>query len=229
MTLLILNSKDYPKSEDFTVEYATPLKIKRVALQSFSLWVSWYNICKAYENNKLSFYDGSLWHDLTIPDGNYTLGELNDYMTTYFRNESPPIQFGVIFARQRFVIKLKEHYKLDLSKSKLHEILGFEPKVYEEVKQEAKYVANISRSVDDIHIHCDIIEGAYLNQFASEVIHSFTPAQEPGSLLSKDFDRPIFFKTKSNHVYRIRMRLTNQDGVPINLNNQRVLYRLLVE
>src|SRR5215813_13755474 len=229
MTLLILNSKGYERSEDFTVEFHKPLRFKKMALQFFSIWVSWNNISEKYNNNRFSFFDGNVWTDMTIPDGNYTLRELNDFMVKYFREDDPPIKFGVVFARQRFVIKLKEHYRLDLTKSKLHEVLGFEPMTFEDEEQEGRFVANISRSVDDIHIHCNVIEGAYLNEYTSEIIYSFTPSNPPGSLIAKEFDKPVFFHVKTSPVYRIRMRVTNQDGEPLELNQQKVLYRLAVE
>lgn len=43
--------------------------------------------------------------------------------------------------------------------------------MYEDVVQEAKHIANISRCVNDIYIHCDIVEGATLNKHLSEVLY----------------------------------------------------------
>lgn len=226
-SLLILDSKGFPKSEDFTVEFHRPLGLKRLALQSFSMWNSWNNV--GGDNNQFMYFDGVTWTTVTIPEGNYTFKELNDYLSIYFGVEDPPIKLDVRMARQRFVLKLAENYKVDFSPSKLHEILGFEPRVYDQPQTEAKFVANISKGIDNIHIHCDVIEGAQLGQHSSEILYSFTPRHPPGSQIAMEFERPIFFRVKKDYVSKIRMRVTDQNGNAINLNGQLVLYRLLVE
>lgn len=229
MSLLILNSKSYPKSEDFTVEFAEPLQFRRIALQSFSMWVSWNNISNGLGNNTLSYFDGKNWSEVVFHDGNYSLFELNDCLASHFGLEEPPIKFDAMVARQRFVIKLKKGYKVDLSKSELHQILGFEPKIFENKVQEGKFEANISRGIDRIQIRCDIVEGARLNVHSSEVLYDFVPSNPPSSLISKEFFKPFYFKVKSSHVPRIRMRITNQDGELIDLNNHEVTYVFQIE
>ncbi|GFS49844.1 uncharacterized protein TNCV_4344841 [Trichonephila clavipes] len=91
MVLLILDSKTAEKSEDFTIEYARPFSFKQIALQSFSMYVSWENI----KDEQFSYYDGSQWLNLSIPDGNYTIKGMNRYMVKFFGND-PPILFGII-------------------------------------------------------------------------------------------------------------------------------------
>lgn len=227
MSLLILNSNSTSASEDFTIDYKVPFKFKKIALQSFSMWVSWNNISEG--NNTFKFYDGSNWIVLTIPDGNYTIRELNQYMLKYFKDNDPPIQFGIIRPRQRVSIKLKENYEIDLRESEFHSLIGFESKIYKEREQEGKYIADISNGNDNIYIHCDIVEGAYINQYTSEVIYSFTNSKPPGSQISQTFDRPIFFNVKHDEIYRIRMRITNQRGELIKLNKQEVEYNFITE
>lgn len=132
------------------------------------------------------------------------------------------------------VLKWTKNYKLYLTKSKLHEILRFEPRVYENVAQEAEHVANITCGVDSIRIHCNIVEEASQNDHHSKALDSFKPSNRPGSPVLKAFEKPVFFPVKRDHVKRIRMQLTNQDVELTDLNGQRVLsvsggYRLLVE
>ncbi|GFU29721.1 uncharacterized protein TNCV_4503571 [Trichonephila clavipes] len=218
------DSKTAEKSEDFTIEYARPFSFKQIALQSFSMYVSWENI----KDEQFSYYDGSQWLNLSIPDGNYTIKGLNRYMVKFFGND-PPILFGIIEERQRTAIKLKDQYKIDLTKTKnLHKLLGFEPKVYAEPEQIGKYIADLSGGNDNIYIHCDIIEGAYINGFnSSDVIYSFTNSNRPGSQIIKSFDKPLFFPVRMDSVYRIRMRITNHRNELIPLNKQEVQYNFI--
>lgn len=226
MTYLILESGTANKSEDFTVEYSKPFHLKKLALQSFSLYISWHNITD--KNNKFSYYDGTKWTDFTIPLGRYSVRGLNRYLVKYF-GDDPPILFGIVEERQRIAIKLKDNYKIDLSKSELYKILGFEAKMYEDPEQEGKYIADIENGNDNIYIHCDVVEGANINQFSSEVIHTFTTSNRSGSQYSKHFDRPIYFPVKSDSIYRIRMRITNHRGELMNLHGQEVQYVLIGE
>ncbi|GFX51170.1 uncharacterized protein TNCV_2735211 [Trichonephila clavipes] len=188
------------------------------------MYVSWENI----KDEQFSYYDGSQWLNLSIPDGNYTIKGLNRYMVKFFGND-PPILFGIIEERQRTAIKLKDQYKIDLTKTKnLHKLLGFEPKVYAEPEQIGKYIADLSGGNDNIYIHCDIIEGAYINGFnSSDVIYSFTNSNRPGSQIIKSFDKPLFFPVRMDSVYRIRMRITNHRNELIPLNKQEVQYNFI--
>lgn len=226
MKYIILDSKNVDKSEDFTIEYSRPFHFTEIALQSFSMYISWNNITE--KNNKFSYFDGAKWEDFIIPNGHYSIRGLNRYMVKYFGNDSP-ILFGIIEERQRFSIKLEKNYKIDLSKSELYKILGFEPKIYEEEEQEGKFIADIANGNDNIYIHCDIVDGAYINQFQSQVIYSFTSSNPPGSLYAKEFDKLIFFPVKSDSINRIRMRITNHRGELIDLNKQEVQYKFIAK
>ncbi|KAF8769811.1 hypothetical protein HNY73_017420 [Argiope bruennichi] len=211
------DSKNAEKSEDFTIEYARPFNFKKIALQSFSMYVSWENI----KDEEITYYDGQQWSNLSIPDGNYTIKGLNRYMVSFF-GEDPPILFGIVEERQRTAINLKDQYKIDLTKCKtLHKLLGFEPKVYEDPEKIGKFIADLSGGNDNIYIHCDIAEGAYINgSHTSNVIFSFTNVNRPGSQIIKSFDRPLFFPVRMDSVNRIRMRITNHRGELIPLNKQ---------
>lgn len=232
MGLLILDSKDFEKSEDFTIECVPPIAVTSdslIALKSMSIWVSWNNIDKKYENNTFKYFDGSLWHEVTLDNGNYTLRELNNFLIKLLGDDDTPIKFKANFATQRFVIELNDNYMMDLRKGKLHEILGFEPELYDQKHQEGKFMANISRGIDDIHIHCDIITGALYNSRSSDILYSFTPSNPPGSLIKVDENHPLFLPVnRRDYIHRIRMYVTNQDNDLIDLNNMRVLYRLLI-
>ncbi|GFW64861.1 uncharacterized protein TNCV_3067181 [Trichonephila clavipes] len=91
------------------------------------------------------------------------------------------IQFGINFATSRIVLKLEPGYLVDFSQGELHKILGFEQRIYNQPEETARYLANISRGIDDIHIHCDIIHGTLYNDRTSDVLYSFTPSNPPGS------------------------------------------------
>ncbi|GBN44206.1 hypothetical protein AVEN_148428-1 [Araneus ventricosus] len=163
-----------------------------------------------------------------IVDENYTIEGLNRYMVKSF-GKDPPILFGIVEERQRTAIQLKDQYKIDLTNTNnLHKILGFEPKVNEEHEQIGKYIADLSNGNDNIYIHCDVAEGAYINGFnTSNVIYSFTNSNCPGSQIIKSFDKHLFFPVRKDSIYRIRMRITNHRNELDSLNNQEVQYNFI--
>jgi len=237
--MIKLKSKGYEKSEDFTVEYSEPLNIKQIALQSFSMEVSWFTISEKYNNNKFILDTGVHHLPITIPDGNYTVRGLNEYLIRLFKSfqghfgSEPLIKFGIVEARQRIAINLKKGWVLDLRNNEFHKILGFEKEIYgdldstEDLEIEGDYIANISNGNDNIYIHCNVVEGSLINEFNSEVIYSFTNKNPPGSLISKEFNNLIYFPVKTGSVSRIRMRITNQDGELIDLNKGAVEYNFI--
>src|SRR5215475_11504378 len=93
--LLVLESN----KNKFDVEYAdNPIPLlgkKEIGLKGASLWYSWYNINKDFNNNtfKYSADNGVTWTLLTIPEGNYDTKELNNYLEMFFTTDDPPIVF----------------------------------------------------------------------------------------------------------------------------------------
>ena len=240
-----LTLKGREKSENFTTEFSKPLKFTKIALQEFEMEVSWDNISENYNNNKFKYYNGSEWFDVIIPDGFYRLTRLNIRLKNiFFNNEyrhlnreekiriydeyQSPIQFGVIEEEDKFSIELKENYKIDLTEGNFHKVLGFEPKIYEDYEQIAKYTANLEYKSDDIYVHCDIIDGMQINDNRTDVIHTFVNVNLPSSKIVHKFDKPIFYKVKSNKpIQRITMRITDEDETLLNLKGTKVKYTFL--
>lgn len=229
MKLLLLDSKGADKSEDFTVEFRNPIPVKnaKIALESMSMWVSYHNIDDT--NNVIHYTYQNKDHHVKIDNGNYTIRDLNNFLQKNFNNDSP-ILFGIVLATTRILMKLKPGYAVDFTKSELYKILGFESKMYSDLEQTGKYIANISRGIDDIHIHCNIVDGALYNDNFSDILYSFTPHNPPGSLINVKEINPIYADVnRSDYIYRIRMYITDQDNNIINLNKQRVVYRLILD
>ena len=59
-----------------------------------------------------------------------------------FHEYKSPIQIGEIEEEDKFSIKLKENYKIDLTVGNFRRVLGFEAKTYENNEQIAEYTSN---------------------------------------------------------------------------------------
>ena len=116
--MIKLKSSGHEKSEDFTIEYSNPLKIKKVALQSFSMEVSWYNLSKKYNNNKFSIISDYGDMEIITSDGNYTVRGLNEYLIKLFKDHTVKlfkdlsVKFGIIEARREYLLSYQKVVKL---------------------------------------------------------------------------------------------------------------------
>ncbi|GFQ77328.1 uncharacterized protein TNCT_399691 [Trichonephila clavata] len=224
MRLLYLDSKNSEKSEDFKIEFRNPIPVKNatIALKSASIWVSWHNIDKTFNNHILTYKIGIETHPIPLDGGNYTVRDLNNTIQNTLKKGE--VKFGINFATSRNVFKLESGYSIDFSQGELHKILGFEQRKYDQPEETARYLANISRGIDDIHIHCNIIHGTLYNDRTSDVLYSFTPSNPPGSLIKIDEINPLFVSVnRSDYIHSIRMYITDQDDNIINLNKQSYL------
>ncbi|GFR17223.1 uncharacterized protein TNCT_317971 [Trichonephila clavata] len=202
-------------------------------------WVCYYNdpkydfveyfdpFDKTLNNHSLTYKIGIETHHIPLDDGNYTVRDLNNTIRNTLTKDE--FQFGINFDTSWIVLKLESGYSIDFSQSELHKILGFEQRIYDQPEETARYLANISRGIDDIHIHCDIIHAILYNDRTSDVLYSFTPSNPPGSLIKIDEINPLFVSVnRSDCIHSIRMYITDQDDNIINLNKQRVIYRLIL-
>ena len=87
MKTIILNSKNVVSgSNNSRYQYNFPtgavtFKSAKISLSSLSMFYSWFNITQAYNNNTYSYkwVDGTTVN-ITMPDGFYTVAELNQYL-----------------------------------------------------------------------------------------------------------------------------------------------------
>ena len=100
-----------------------------MALANLSIYYSWKNIKSEYSNNKFKIY-APTWNDtFDLPDGCYSIEDIQDYFKFIFKkheylNENPPIQIYSIKIKNRIVFKIKTGYKLQLLTLETMKLLG---------------------------------------------------------------------------------------------------------
>jgi hypothetical protein len=194
MSLIHIRSK----KNDFEISYSeNPINLSglkgEIALKTASLWYSWDNITEEYKNNEIKYKSGkkapqaelknneikkeddrneSEWKILKLPNGLYDENELNNYIQEYFGTfETPPFYFDVNYATNRFMLIIRDkYYEIDFSHGKIHELLGFDKKIYKEGINYATKIGNITKDIDQILIHCSLVSSSYQNNLKSDVI-----------------------------------------------------------
>ena len=92
---------------------------KNMALANLSIYYTWKNIKSEYNNNKFKI-SAPAWNDtFNLPDGSYSIADIQDYFEFIIKNhetltENPPIQVYPNKIKNRIVFKRKTGYKLEL-------------------------------------------------------------------------------------------------------------------
>lgn len=214
-------------SSDYTLTFPSnePLMLgenAEIALKSYMLYYTFPNVCEKYENNKVRVKYNGVWKDITIPDGMYEVHQLSQYinkMTVLNRDilspgESVPIEaikFEVDKSTFHCILHLQNGVELDLTVSKLYELLGLEQKIYVASERGQNFI-NITKNLDKIYIRCNLVERRYQYQLR-DVLYSILPIALPGEALMGEIDHPLeFYRCRNRVIREINIRLTNENN-----------------
>ena len=158
------------KSHDFTIYFNPPIELVReksykAALNRLiTMSYSWYNIAEAYGNNKIKWRKNTGdWQTLTFPDGMYDYDGIKRFL-----------QSKTGFTIYRVVILMAKDYELDLTDGGYASLLGYEKKILkDETNFTAEMIPDITRSVDWVFLHCDLISRR-VNDVENDVLYSFS-------------------------------------------------------
>ena len=202
-----------------------PTKHHEIALISLETYNSIPNIDESNNIVRYSFRDET--HDITIPTGAYELKQINDYIQRELVQEDL-FEFIANDSTLKCIVRItnpdiKVHFD---HTSSLREILGFDSVIVQGLgDHEGSSIVNILK-VNSILVHCDRIEGSYLNKTQAPVIYSFFPNVSPGYKIVENPSHPIYLPVSHNHIENIRIWLTDQDRNPIDLRGETVTVRL---
>ena len=169
-----------------------------------------------------------------VPSGAYNIDDLNLEIKRILRangddkgGETIQANYNTLKSR----ILLKDGYKVGFKiGGGLKDVLGFKDEVLEE---NGAHISARQVNITNTHsvlIGCSLISSSYLNASTSEVIYSFSPEKPPGSLLSIKPNQFFYVRmSKREELSNIIMRVTDQDGRPIDLNGERTTFNLHIK
>jgi len=232
-------------SDNFTVNFANGIILNtqnqqmkyEIALITLDTWYSWNNISSDYNNKTFRYYNGSTWRTLTLPDGNYTVSDINDYLHDQMENYNDyttdavgeklfdlHIEGNVVTNKVR--LRISNSYQLDFSTSDLNLLLGFDKTTYD-TSIESPNRPDMTRGVNNLIVNCSIVAGSYQNGLSSGVLYAFSPNNSRGSSIHVEPNNPIYVPiSEVQQITRITMRITDQQGRRINFNGEPVSYFL---
>ena len=143
---------------------------KNIALVNLRIYYTWKNIKSEYNNNKFKI-SASTWSEtFDLPDGSYTIDDIQDYFEfiikkheTLTDNSSIKIYSNKI--KNRIFFKIKNGYKLELLTPETMKLLVSTNKVVDKDKN-SENVPKLE-SVEVVLVHCNLVKNDY--QHASKV------------------------------------------------------------
>ena len=167
-----------------------------IALSNLSIYYTWKNIKRSYNNNKFKI-SASTWNDeFELPDGSYSISDIQDYFEYIFKKhgediDKQSVQLYVNKIEKRVTFKIKNGYGLDFLTPETMKLLGStENKNTKD--NNGKNVPHV-QITEVVLVHCDIVNNEY--QQDSRVLYTFDPNKPFGSLLEISLTNHIFLKT----------------------------------
>ena len=98
-------------------------------MSNLSIYYTWKNIKTSYNNNKFKI-SAPTWNDqFELPDGSYTVSNIQDYFKYILKKheediDTPSVQIYVNKIKSRFISKIKNGYSLEFLTPETMKLLG---------------------------------------------------------------------------------------------------------
>ena len=104
-------------------------KDKYIALSNFSIYYTWKNIERSYKNNKFKISAPTWNKELELPDGSYSISNIQDYFEYILIKHgekaiNPSIRMYINKTENRITFKIKSAYYLELLTPETMKLLG---------------------------------------------------------------------------------------------------------
>ena len=228
-------------SDDISVNFAQPIEIGKdddphqygIALLKSQVWYSYPNISASIGNNviRYSHNSGSNWNSITIPDGTYSISQLQSYLhqvmkdNTHYDSSDDTyyINFVPNLATFKLRVEISNNYQLDLTQSTIYSLLGFTSTTLTSTTTGGSGV-DITAGVNSLDIRCNLVKNSFNNGNFSDTIQSFAPNVPAGSQINLDIANPIFLPLSTNRISSMRIKITSQAGARIDFRGEQTSY-----
>ena len=194
---------------------------KTVASSNLTIYYTWKNIKSSYNNNKFKI-SAPTWNEkFELPDGSYSISDIQDYFEYVLKEHSenvdnPPIKIYVNRTENRITFKIKSGYYVELLTSETVKLLGsVESKITKDKSGES---ASHLEVVELALIHCKLVNNDY--QQNSRILFTFVPNKTFGSLLEISPTNHVFLKTFNSEFQEIKIWFTDQTSKPLEVEDR---------
>ena len=146
MDTIFMNSENSKTSKPHILKLKLTDKLdlrigeKVIALSNLSIYYTWKNIKRSYNHNKFKISTPTWNEDFTLPDGSYSISDIQDYFKYILKKhgentDKPSIQIYVNKIENRIIFKIKNGYSLErLTKETMKLLRSTENKITKDKK-----------------------------------------------------------------------------------------------
>ena len=194
---------------------------KFIAFSNLSIYYTWKNVKSSYNNNKFKT-SAPTWSDtFELPDGSYSVFDIQDYFEYVFKKHGESvnktsIQIYVNKIENRITFKIKNGYTLELLTKETMKLLGStESKITKDKNGENVPQFEITEIV---LVHCNMVNNDY--QQDSRVLYTFVPNKTFTSLLEISPTNHVFLKTFNSEYNEIKVWFTDQNSQTLEIEDR---------
>ena len=193
---------------------------KSIALVNLSIYYTWKNIKTEYNNNKFKI-SAPTWNEtFNLPDGSYTIDDIQDYFEFIIKKHetltnNTPIKIYSNKSKNRIVFKIKNGYKLELLTLETMKLLGSTNKVVDKDKN-SENIPKLEYA-EVVLVHCNLVKNDY--QHASKVLFSFVPNKQFGQLLNISPHVFTMMNTVNTEFPSVEVGFTDQSSKAIEIED----------
>ena len=226
MDTIFMNSENSKTSEYhvLVLNLTDKLDLKRgqktVALSNLSIYYTWKNVKSSYNNNKFKISAPTWSEEFELPDGSYSISDIQDYFEYILKKHSgsvdnPSIRMYINRIENRITFKIKNGYFLELLTPETMKLIGStESKITKNKNGE-----NVPHEevLELVLAHCNLVNNDY--QQDSRILFPFVPNKLFGSLLEISPTNHVFLKNLISEFQEVKVWFTDQISKPLELED----------
>ena len=197
MNTIFMNSENSRTSEYHVLVLTNKLNLRRsqkaAALSNLSIYYTWKNVKSSYNNNKFKISAPTWSEEFELPDGSYSISDIQDYFEYILKKHSesvdnPAIRMYINRIESITTFKIKNGYYLELLTPETMKLLGStESKITKNKNGENVPHLEVAELV---LVHCNLVNNDY--QQDSRILFTFVPNKSFGSLLEISPTNQVF-------------------------------------
>ena len=190
-------------------------------MSNLSIYYTWKNIKSSYNNNKFKISAPTWNEEFELPDGSYSISDIQDYFEYILKKHSesvdnPSIRIYENKSENRITFKIKNGYYLELLTTETMKLLGStESKITKDKNGENVPHLEV---VELILAHCNLANNDY--QQDSRILYTFVPNKAFGSLLEISPKNHVFLITFNFEFQEIKIWFTDQTSTPLEIEDK---------
>ena len=194
---------------------------KNIALSNLSIYYTWKNIKSSYNNNKFKISAPSQNDRFGLPDGSYSISDIQDYFEYISGNhgentDNLSIKINVNKKENRVTFKIKNGYSLEFLTSETMKLLGSTENKLNKDKN-GENVAHLEIT-EVVLVHQNFVNNDY--QQDSRVLCTFVSNKPFGGLLESSPTNFILLKTFYSEFQTIKVWFTNENSQSIETEDR---------